>query len=122
MSKRVVVTGRAGFIGSQPCDEMLQQGCRVRALDALAQVHGPDRRRPSCMGSDIDLRIGDVRDRDVRRGALAGVGREPGLEPKEGIGRLDRFFEKRPGFATTTMARSARSAAAAPRSETSPWH
>src|SRR5215210_2676204 len=42
MGKRILITGGAGFIGSHLCDEMIEHGCEVRVLDALApQVHGP---------------------------------------------------------------------------------
>ena len=35
MSRRVLITGGAGFIGSHVADELLAQGYRVRVLDAL---------------------------------------------------------------------------------------
>ena len=41
MSKSVLITGGAGFIGSHVADELLARGYRVRALDSLStQVHG----------------------------------------------------------------------------------
>ena len=36
MSKRVLITGGAGFIGSHLADELLQQGYQVRALNQRA--------------------------------------------------------------------------------------
>ena len=48
MSKHVLITGGAGFIGSHLARELLRQGYTVRALDNLSpQVHGPEQTRPS---------------------------------------------------------------------------
>lgn len=74
MSKTILITGGAGFIGSHLADELLTHGYRVRVLDSLIpQVHGPDRRRPDYLGADVELHVGDVRDREAVRRALAGV-------------------------------------------------
>jgi len=72
--QRILITGGAGFIGSHLADELLRRGYRVRALDNLsAQVHGPDRRKPSYLNSDVELIVGDIRKPDVVRRALDGV-------------------------------------------------
>src|SRR5919109_5592556 len=74
MSKRVLITGGAGFIGSHLADELLNYGYRVRALDVLAaQVHGPQRRRPDYLNPEIELIMGDIRDSAVVRRALQGI-------------------------------------------------
>ncbi len=74
MTSHVLITGGAGFIGSHVADELLRQGLRVRALDSLVpQVHGPDRRRPAYLDPEVELIVGDVRDRDAVRSALRGV-------------------------------------------------
>jgi dTDP-L-rhamnose 4-epimerase len=74
MSRRALITGGAGFIGSHIADELLQRGYQVRALDVLLpQVHGPDRLRPSYLAPDVELIQGDVRDPLVVRRALEGV-------------------------------------------------
>lgn len=74
MTRKVLITGGAGFLGSHLADELLAHGYDVRALDSLVpQVHGPERRRPSYLGSDVELMTGDVRDPDAIRRALAGV-------------------------------------------------
>ena len=68
----VLVTGGAGFIGSFVVDRLLAEGHTVRVLDALdPQVHpgGP----PSYLARDVDLLVGDVRDRATVQRALAGV-------------------------------------------------
>jgi dTDP-L-rhamnose 4-epimerase len=70
---RVLITGGAGFIGSHLADLLLAEGHHVRALDSLdPQVH-MDGVRPDHLSADVDLQIGDVRDRDAVRRALEGV-------------------------------------------------
>ncbi|NLT66775.1 MAG: SDR family NAD(P)-dependent oxidoreductase [Acidobacteria bacterium] len=74
MAKTILITGGAGFIGSRLADELLEHGCRVRALDCLAeQVHGPGMNRPSYLNPEVELVVGDVRDPSAVRRALAGV-------------------------------------------------
>lgn len=74
MSKRILITGGAGFIGSHLADELLSNGYRVRALDNLCpQVHGLDAHRPSYLNENVELIVGDVRDSQTVRRALAGV-------------------------------------------------
>lgn len=74
MSKTILITGGAGFIGSHLGDELLQHGYRVRALDNLSpQVHGPDATRPGYLHGDIELIVGDVRNPETVRRALKGV-------------------------------------------------
>jgi dTDP-L-rhamnose 4-epimerase len=66
MRKRILITGGAGFIGSHVADELLAHGYQVRVLDCLApQVHGPDAQRPVYLNSEVELQVGDVRDRDA---------------------------------------------------------
>ena len=70
---RVLITGGAGFIGSHLADRLLAEGHEVRALDNLdRQVH-PGGERPGYLAGDVELRVGDVRDRDVVERALDGV-------------------------------------------------
>ena len=70
MTKRILITGGAGFIGSHLADQLLAAGYKVRALDNLsAQVH-PDQTRPKYLNDDVELMIGDVRDRSAMRRAL----------------------------------------------------
>lgn len=73
MPKHILITGGAGFIGSHLADELLTRGHRVRALDNLSpQVH-PDRSRPSYLNPDVELHVGDLRDPEAVRSALAGI-------------------------------------------------
>jgi dTDP-L-rhamnose 4-epimerase len=70
---RVLITGGAGFIGSHLADRLLADGHDVRALDNLdRQVHA-DGERPDYLAGDVELQIGDIRDRDAVRLALEGV-------------------------------------------------
>jgi dTDP-L-rhamnose 4-epimerase len=63
VSKKVVITGGAGFIGSHLADELLEKGYSVRILDNLSsQVHGPERKKPSYLSREVELLVGDVRE------------------------------------------------------------
>ncbi|MEA2693070.1 MAG: dTDP-L-rhamnose 4-epimerase [Acidobacteriota bacterium] len=88
MRGKVLITGGAGFIGSHLADELLGQGYEVRALDNLAeQVHGPDAGRPAYLSPEVELIVGDVRDRDAVRAALAGVDAVFHLAAMVGVGQ-----------------------------------
>ena len=85
---RVLITGGAGFIGSHLADELLRAGYAVRVLDHLApQVHGPDRRRPDYLSDDVELIVGDVRDRAAVDRALDGVDGVYHLAAAVGVGQ-----------------------------------
>jgi dTDP-L-rhamnose 4-epimerase len=72
--KTILITGGAGFIGSHLADHLLARGYAVRALDDLSpQVHGEAAGRPRHLDRDVELVVGDVRDRQAVRTALAGV-------------------------------------------------
>jgi dTDP-L-rhamnose 4-epimerase len=88
MAKRVLITGGAGFIGSHLADELLGSGYDVRVLDCLSpQVHGPSMERPSYLDADIELRVGDVRDREAVKRALRGVDAVYHFAAKVGVGQ-----------------------------------
>ncbi len=74
MSKHILVTGGAGFIGSHLADELLDHGHCVRALDLVtAQVHGPERQRPDYLNPEVELISGAIRDPLVLRRVLQGI-------------------------------------------------
>ncbi len=88
MTRQVLITGGAGFIGSHVADELLARGYRVRALDNLSpQVHGDDRARPAYLDPDVELVVGDVRDPDAVRRALDGVDAVCHLAAAVGVGQ-----------------------------------
>lgn len=73
-SKRVLVTGGAGFIGSHLVDGLVEKGHRVRVFDSLEpQVHGRQRAVPEYLNAGVELIIGDVRDRSALAKALDGI-------------------------------------------------
>ena len=88
MTKHILITGGAGFIGSHLADELLELGYRVRALDnLLPQVHGSSGERPAYLDPDVELVIGDVRDPRAVRAALDGVDAVYHLAALVGVGQ-----------------------------------
>jgi dTDP-L-rhamnose 4-epimerase len=82
---RVLVTGGAGFIGSHLVDRLLADGHEVRVLDALhPQVHDG---WPGYLAAEAERIDGDVRDREVVRGALRDVDRLVHLAAAVGVGQ-----------------------------------
>lgn len=66
----VLVTGGAGFIGSNLVDALLAEGYPVRVLDNFST--GRRENLAHCLG-DIDLIEGDIRDMEIVEDAVAGV-------------------------------------------------
>ena len=91
MGQSILITGGAGFIGSHLADLLLRHGHRVRALDALSeQVHGDaaaDGRRPEYLDPEVELVVGDVRDRRAVDRALDGVDAVYHLAAAVGVGQ-----------------------------------
>jgi dTDP-L-rhamnose 4-epimerase len=88
VSKHILITGGAGFIGSHLSDELLKYGYQVRALDNLhPQVHGPEARRPAYLDPEVELLVGDVRDPDAVQRALKGVDAVFHLAASVGVGQ-----------------------------------
>jgi dTDP-L-rhamnose 4-epimerase len=87
VNKRVLITGGAGFIGSHLADELLAHDYAVRALDNLVeQVHGRNG-RPAYLDDDVELLVGDTRERDLVEDALAGVDAVVHLAARVGVGQ-----------------------------------
>jgi dTDP-L-rhamnose 4-epimerase len=87
LAERILVTGGAGFIGSHLARRLLRGGHEVRVLDSLiAQVHG-DSRRPDYLEDDVELMVGDVRDRGAVARALDGVDVVVHLAARVGVGQ-----------------------------------
>jgi dTDP-L-rhamnose 4-epimerase len=88
MKKKVLITGGAGFIGSHLADELLNFGYEVRALDNLSeQVHGKDCQRPDYLNPEVELIVGDVRDKNIVMEALEGVSAVFHLAAMVGVGQ-----------------------------------
>jgi dTDP-L-rhamnose 4-epimerase len=76
MSRKILVTGGAGFVGSHTVDALLREGHSVRVFDDLSdQVHGGT--IPAYLSSefvsDAEFVRGDVRDIEALRRATADV-------------------------------------------------
>lgn len=72
-SKKVLVTGGAGFIGSFIVDELVRQGHDVRVLDCLEpQVH-PAGAWPAHVNAAVEYVKGDVREEQALKDALQDV-------------------------------------------------
>ena len=69
MSKNVLITGGAGFVGAHLANELIAHGYRVRVLDALlTQVHGDNQKWPAYLHPALELMEGDICNPvDVRR-------------------------------------------------------
>src|SRR3954452_21564354 len=72
MSKKILVTGGAGFIGSHLVDALVAKGHQVRVLDALVpQVHSGD--TPQFLDPQAEFLRGDICDRALIQKALEDV-------------------------------------------------
>jgi dTDP-L-rhamnose 4-epimerase len=69
MSKRALVTGGAGLIGSHVTDLLLREGWQVRVLDNL-EPNTHRRGKPSWINPKAEFVEGDLRDRQTITGAL----------------------------------------------------
>jgi dTDP-L-rhamnose 4-epimerase len=87
LAQKILITGGAGFIGSHVARQLLEAGHEVRALDSLdAQVH-PAGERPAYLEPDVELHVGDVRDREAVDRALDGVESVIHFAARVGVGQ-----------------------------------
>jgi dTDP-L-rhamnose 4-epimerase len=88
LKNSILITGGAGFIGSHLADNLLANGYAVRVLDNLSeQVHGPDAIRPDYLDPEVELIVGDIRDREAVRKALKGIDKVYHFASMVGVGQ-----------------------------------
>ena len=86
MSKKVLVTGGAGFIGSHTVDGLLREGHAVRVFDNLTpQVHPAG--LPDYLTGEFEFIRGDLRDQDRLRDAVRNVDVVIHLAAAVGVGQ-----------------------------------
>jgi dTDP-L-rhamnose 4-epimerase len=88
MTRRVLITGGAGFIGSHVTDELLAAGYDVRVFDnGAAQVHGQHHGPPPYLAAEADYIFGDVRNGTALHRALRNVDGVLHLAAVVGVGQ-----------------------------------
>ena len=96
MSKRILITGGAGFVGSHLADALLERGHQVRVFDNLTQQVHPDG-RPAYLDREIEFIQGDMRDGERLAAALSGIELVFHLAAAVGVGQsmheIARYLE-----------------------------
>jgi dTDP-L-rhamnose 4-epimerase len=70
---KILITGGAGFIGTHLSKRLLQEGFEVRIFDSFSsQVHASNKTLHKDIANHVDLIVGDVRDSNSFKEALAG--------------------------------------------------
>ena len=71
MISNILITGGAGFIGTNVCRDLLNKGYHITILDNfLPQIHGGKNELPLDLTDKVKLIHGDVSDKDVFYAAL----------------------------------------------------
>ena len=71
--KKILITGGAGFIGSNVARKLLEDGFEITILDNfLPQIHGDIKVLPQDLKDKVKLIVGDVADKTILYNALKG--------------------------------------------------
>ncbi len=72
IDKKVIITGGAGFIGSNLAHRLAKEGAKLTLVDSLIPEYGGNLQNLQGLPSDVRLNISDVRDRYSLRCLLKG--------------------------------------------------
>jgi dTDP-L-rhamnose 4-epimerase len=93
--KNVLITGGAGFIGSNLALKLIERGCEVTVLDNLSpQVHGLHSPLYSSIKDKVKFILGDVRNSEDWKAALEGQDAVVHLAAETGTGQSMYEIEK----------------------------
>ena len=88
MKKNILITGGAGFIGSNIVRKLIKDDWNVTILDNfLPQVHGENGKLPDDLRNHVKLIIGDVTDKDIFIDSLVGQNAIIHLAAETGTGQ-----------------------------------
>jgi len=98
MKPSVLITGGAGFIGTNVCRKLLLQGCLVRILDNFhPQIHGTNDSLPGDIASQVEFVRADIRDRAILTKAVDSIDVVIHLAAETGTGQsmyeISRYFD-----------------------------
>lgn len=86
--KKVLVTGGAGFIGSEIALKLIEKGYNVRILDNLSpQIHGVNAKLPQKLDGMVEFILGDIRNINDLMKALDGQDAVIHLAAETGTGQ-----------------------------------
>ena len=97
ITKKILITGGAGFIGQHLARKLIKKGDEVRILDSFnPQVHKHDH-LPTDLSDHVTLYKADIRDKEVLKKALTGVDTVVHFAAETGTGQsmyaIDHYFD-----------------------------
>jgi len=96
MSKKILITGGAGFIGSHLTEHLIEKGYQVKLYDNLnPQVHGPNAELPEYLRrNNIEFVKGDIANKVILEKAIKGINVIIHLAAETGVGQSMYEVEK----------------------------